>query len=609
MATYTAQISSLYPIDLAAAVYAGFSESGSQFRIFLSDVAEIPTNPSVRKYVARAALPTCSWSLDGGKVWRQHHIPLEALSEGEFAKALTEIAQSLMQYSHAGGSEVLARCYKLSEGAVHRTYKTSYKWKTQWAPLVAGLIEEIFEQVLNIKIEVEPYWPFRLGQQHYYEEYWKASQRALDKLLHQAKQVAPCSLSFIQGGYISVETSINPSVWKKYSELSFDGELIALKNSGEGNGTHISIDQLTRLRFRFGGPLELIQLQEFGIIVDLPWYAGAALYREKTEDYTGVEFISPIVTNSIERISTDSGGAGYRLSPLGYSLIEFDSSPIYSLIQNKLKTPPINAHDLDDWRQFIYRFPRTSQRLTKHQQSTRAYRNMCEVESKKRIISADLSNIIILERRIEILTPLLFGKYLIELLSLLALLKEWTSPACPKSAPPQIVAFLRLIEWADESDVLIPTNIVATFSESVSVIRSWLGTHGWHFNPEDTEHLREITNILLSNARRPISRRIFERDKALAGFGLAVKLLRDLTDLYYSFAGFCAGAVFKGHILFPFLLLGPDAYRFEIERILSLRGENSCLYFKPTLWSVKEPDRSQNRVQSSQAVIFEDPDE
>jgi hypothetical protein len=130
MPTYVAQVSSLYPIDLASAIYAGVAEERSQFRIFLSDVAEIPSNPAIRKYVARAALPICAWSIDNGNIWRQHHIPLEAMDLEGFAASLTEVGQSLLDDAQ-GESTVLSRCKDLAEAAVTRIHRTPHKWQSE----------------------------------------------------------------------------------------------------------------------------------------------------------------------------------------------------------------------------------------------------------------------------------------------------------------------------------------------------------------------------------------------------------------------------------------------------------------------------------------------
>jgi hypothetical protein len=454
---------------------------------------------------------------------------------------------------------------------------------------------------------VEPYWPFRLGQQHQHQEYGAASQRALDRLLQHARQESPHVLAFSQGGYIDLEISRNPSLWRKYSQISFDGDVVELSKPGLGGKTQVHLSQIPKLRFRFGGPLELMQLQEFGTIVDLPWYAEANLWFRRPSKYSGVEFVSPIVTSSLNRVCTASGGGGYRLFPLGYSLIEFDSPVVTALIRSKLKIPPFSSQDLVDWRLFIYRFPRSSQRLTKHQQSARAYRNLRETDSRRRITSGDIASTRILEWQIAKTSPLLFGQYLTELTSIISLLKEWTSPACPNSAPIAILEFLRRSNWVDESDMLIPAALISTFNEAVNVTRKWLESHGWSFSHEDWTHVKEATDVLITHARRSLSGASLDKDSSLAGFGLATRVLRELVDLYYSFVGFCAGAVFKAHVLFPYLLLGADEYRSEINRLLTSRGEESHLYFEPVLWNVD--DSVDLGGQLGEILMFEDPDE
>jgi hypothetical protein len=269
--------------------------------------------------------------------------------------------------------------------------------------------------------------------------------------------------------------------------------------------------------------------------------------------------------------------------------------------------PPFSTHDLLDWRLFIYRFPRSSQRLTKHQQSARAYRNLRETESRQQITNGDVGSVKILERPIAKTSPLMFGHYLMELTGLISLLKEWTSPACPNAAPTTILEFLRRLDWVDESNTLIPQTIVSTFNEAVDVTRNWLESHGWSFSAEDWTHVKDATEVLITHGRRSLSGASIDKDSALAGFGLLTKVLRELLDLYYSFVGFCVGAVFKAHVLFPYLLLGAAEYRSEIDQLLKSRGEQSRLYFEPVLWDVEDP--SQLNGQLGEILSFEDPDE
>ena len=606
MPTYVAQVSSLYPIDLASALYAGLAEERSQFRIFLSDVAEIPDNPAIRKYVARAALPLCQWSLDVGNIWRQHHIPLDGVSPDALCASLTEVGKSLADCEDCD-SAILSRCKELGDAAVSRIPNIRYGWKSYWAPFAACIIQEIFEQVLNIKIQVEPYWPFRLGQQGQDNEYSGASQRALNRLLQHAKEVSPQILAFSKGGYIDLEISKNPSLWRKYSQISVNDSVVQLSIPESAGKTQIQSNQITKLRFRFGGPLELMQLQEFGTIVDLPWYAEANLWFQRPSAYSGVEFISPIVTNSLNRVCSASGGSGYRLLPLGYSLIEFNSTAITALLRNKLKVPLFSLDDLADWRLFIYQFPRSSQRLTKHQHSARAYRNLRETDSRQRISSRDVSSLRILERPVTEISALLFGQYLTELTGLISLLKEWTSPACPNSVPTTILEFLRRLDWLDESDTLVPSTIISTFNDAVNVTRKWLQSHGWSFSTEDWTHVKDASDVLITHGRRSLSGAAKDKDSDLAGFGLLTRVLRELVDHYYSFVGFCAGAVFKAQILFPYILLGPEEYRSEIDRLLTSRGEHNRLYFEPVLWDIQGPSHLDGQL--GEILSFEDPDE
>jgi hypothetical protein len=581
---YVAQVSSLYPIDLAAILYAGISDGESLFRIFLSDVAELPRDPSVRKYVARAALPTCSWSLDSRKIWRQHHIPLEDIKNfSDFANLLVSVGQSLISANKTQipDNSIIARCNQLAVAAISRAQRSSQQWQSYWAPFVAGVIEEITEQIVGAQVTVEPYWYFRLGQYGNHVKYRAEHQHALDKLLHFAMKAWPKRLVFVQGGHIEIEPLDGSHSWQRFSALAFDGETIELSDAGREQKVQLQINSNGFPNTRFRGPLELLQLHAFGTIVDLPWYADAQLWWEKNANCTGIEFISPISSTSQNRSSLEISKGGYRLRPTGYSLLEFKSATMLTLIQHKLHTPPISPEDLMDWLELIHRFPPISQKLTKDQHSARVYRNLQENESKKRLSQGNTSESSFLYQPISELNPLLYGRYLIEQLALTALLKEWSSPACPYSAPTTIIQHLERLNWLDSNSMLIPSNIVSDLNTSVRVLQLWLESHGWYFAESNFVQINHAFNTLLLYGKRSLTEKL---DGSPAGFGLIMGHLREIIDTYYGFAGFCCGGLFKAHILFPFVLLGPEEYRLEIERILNLRAEAKQLFFHPLLW-------------------------
>lgn len=56
-------VSSLYPIDLTACVYAG-ADQGIKTLITVNDSARITQVPENRKFEARRSLPSISWALD-----------------------------------------------------------------------------------------------------------------------------------------------------------------------------------------------------------------------------------------------------------------------------------------------------------------------------------------------------------------------------------------------------------------------------------------------------------------------------------------------------------------------------------------------------------------
>src|SRR2546423_7459665 len=95
MRAFVAQVSSLYPIDLAAALVCGIADPGAKFRIFLNDVAELPEDTEKRFHVARSALPLFKWSFSSKGLWQQHHLPLDQSSSADAEVLLLTVAESL----------------------------------------------------------------------------------------------------------------------------------------------------------------------------------------------------------------------------------------------------------------------------------------------------------------------------------------------------------------------------------------------------------------------------------------------------------------------------------------------------------------------------------
>ncbi len=583
MNVFVAQVSSLYPIDLAGALYAAVNDPSSQFRLFISEVAELPADEAKRKFVARSAFPLFQWSYDESKIWRQHHIPLEKLSTTEeLEAALINVAQNLACDLTIDNEEIFLRAKELAKSASERVNISTSTWRSVWGDFSAGILEEIFLRVVGVQVKVEPYWEIRLGQ--FENSLYMASNRlALEHLLLHCLNIYPKYLKFIQGGHIEVAASNNSNEWVRYSAMRFDGETIHFSN--ELN--EVAINKNSSFNVRLRGPLEILQLQEFGVMVDLPWYIDAIMQFEgenSSEQVNGIEFVSPMSANTLNRISISAGGKGFRLKPTGYSLLEFNSSKILRVISEKLKAPNLLNRDLVDWRSLINDFPLISQRVSKHQNSVSAFRNQREVESKRNISNGDISALQILDCNFEQINPLMYGCFLLELDALLALMKEWVSPSCPNDAPDEIFNYLKRIKWIDINGEIISSEINSTLEVSVRLTITWLNNHNWN-QDIDFSDLKEVLLQIDKSNKRLLNGHL---DSTLSGFGLAVKVLRKLIDAYYGFASFCCGALFKAHILYPYLLLGPEDFKAEIQNLLVSRDKEKYILFKPVLWEISD---------------------
>lgn len=579
--TYVVQVSSLYPIDLSAALYVRLLHPQSTIRVFLSDVADLPSNPEVRHLTARAALPLLEWSVDKSGVFRQHHVPLEGMALSELEECLLRVARTFVTDGR-DETGIMFRAKSLADSAKKRMHESRVSWKSSWAAFSAGIIEEIFSSVDGGAISIEPYWPFRNGNFEGHPEYREASAQAWDRLLFEASKVFPRRLHFLRGGKVEIRTNALRNQWHGYSNICSDGQYIVLGQQNQGNcTTELELHRSQVIAQRYRGPMEILQLQELGVLVDFPWYAEGIIHKNWSSGVRGLEVISPVSVSSHRRVSANSGGEGMRLCPSGYSLIDFDSPAVFDLLGKLLGIDGFKSSDLDDWKFLVDNYPVTSQKLSKHQGSIRAFRDLREAHKRRVLAAGEVFGFESLIQTIDQISPLLYGNYLLSLLSLVTMLKEWISPRCPYPVPGSILLFLETLGWVDKNGVLKVAPLAHEVSLVHSIVERWIMSHDGKQENMSGEFIEKGVMVL----ERSDSRSLIDRTNGHSmGLGLIAKGFRSLADSYYSYASFFCGALFKAHILFPYLLFGPEVYKEQIINLLKLREDNACLYFDTVLW-------------------------
>ena len=579
---YVVQISSLYPIDLSSILFLGLHIPDSKIKIYINEIAELPLDTNNRRYVARAALPLLNWELDKKKVWRQIHSPLENLNFNEYRKVLFFVGQSIVGRKRSFKLNIVdnlfQRCEFLSNSVYDRMKCSNQEWKQEWARFAASLIEEIFEQVIGYnKTKVLSYAPYRLGL--------KGKSKAihfLENIFCKAKLVYPNSLTAKRGGYVEIYDEGNSKKWLRFSRFKADGQNLLLidKKFKKFYCFEFSKVKSSNVRIRFGGLLELGFLQEFGYVVDLPWFSDGIFSKNYNDRIGGIEIISPISTSFNSRISKKYGGNEWRLFPTGYSLLDFDSKMIFEIAKVHLKIKEISNHDLQDWQRLAFNYPRCNQKLSKHQKAIKAYRDIREQETKTDIRESRIDEISIIEISINELSPLRYGEYITILIGLISQLKEWCTPACSKRAPGEILNFLKKIGWINSPDILSPDNVMKIVKDCVTKVSEWLLELGMDRSFYDTLIKKlSITNEIVIQAGNRSVCRPFQKNMSEKGGGLGyvIKILRTLFDEYYGFVSFCLGSLFKMNILISYLILGPNEFK---SAILGLINKRDCAYYK-----------------------------
>jgi hypothetical protein len=575
MVTLAIAVSSVYPIDLTAGLYAGLHNEQCTFRLFLNDAAELPKSSYSRRFVARAALPDCQWEMDRTGTWRQVFIPIDGKSVVESRVALTDLGDNIADYLDSGGASNTALNVRT------RSRFLAQSIGDNWAASTAGLIEEIYHQVLGTKIKMQMYGPYRTGSLRSSE-----ALQAVARIGTMMRELDCDKAVTVRGGYIELDTDYIQNGWASYSHFRSVGKRLILEGRpGFWPTISIPLEDLS-LKFphkvRFGGPLEIALIQEFGRLAHLPWYSSAD-YREGTDDkYTGVEYISPISSASNERVSKAMGGTGYRLNPTGYSLIESDSPATLAFLKGILKDYRLTGEKLSDWRRLMFDFPRADQKISKYQGSVSGYCTKLEQQFLIELRSGCPDNFIILNKEQEEPCAVERGQALVSGIALLRYVKECclqhNSPALSEAT----MSFLMDAGIIREGKFCIE-EVFTRIHELFHKTGMWLVEMGFPRRKwEDLLRAFEMSRPFLCS-ETSISNRFLSSNPSSKAINALMESARELVRSYYRFAAFISSTVFKANILFCWLILGPDGIRHMIIDTLAKRGEGKLLTYKPLL--------------------------
>jgi len=287
------------------------------------------------------------------------------------------------------------------------------------------------------------------------------------------------------------------------------------------------------------------------------------------------------------RVSPDQGGAGFRLHPSGYTLLEDDSPRVHALLRGLLRLPPSALH-VQPWLDLVDKLPASRQKPSKHQASVSAYRHWLEEDGRRSIRAFEFSVLRRLRTPPAHLHPMGYGDYIVSLIVVGSVVRELFYRGSASKYPlPDLTAELRACGLLTPTGAFATSSFKTVLSETTKHILDWLSALGLSVD------VRHRADTLFTHAREnlvvdcPSLVDLPRTRRHVNGLGVVLKALRVIADQYYAFALFCLGSLLKANIVHSYLLYGPTAYREYVRATIRKRGASPCLYFRPRLFDVR----------------------
>ena len=372
--------------------------------------------------------------------------------------------------------------------------------------------------------------------------------------------------SFATGGYVEFYDRFSDR-WNKFSEFHKEGSQIELigRKSGENlDASHLVTlwqpKSLLERRTRFGGALELLLTSQLGHSCHIPWYAKCC-----EAEQIGIEmheYISPLSVADPTRVSTTMGGRGNRLSPSGYTLLDYGGGAVYAFVQGMFGGA-IDEHLTEDLLYLCDNFPVVSEKVSEDQAPSRVF-----VETLVRMVQESISG-------------RTAGNYddqgdrgsSNELISLIALLKQLASAGLSDSPAmaPSGVRFTKLGEskgWEKMSASTLLDCCAEVFGSRLEWLRG-RGLSVQVFNRLQKDLLKNragVDTAELSWEKGRISR---EQHRKIKYF---CRSMIEIAIQYFGYLAFMAGGALKANVFVLGLLLNGPEMKNAITSIMERRG-------------------------------------
>lgn len=552
-------VSSLFPIDLTEALVASHL-NGSEILLAVNTSARVTSDPDHRRFEARRSLPTCSWEVDHAGDWRMVHLSIDT-SAGGCAGALSALER-----------ELLAQLV----GRVDETQ--------------TSMISSRFEELRSATV----------GNGSWWEEIGNLGERALRGLGAGARYVGPYSdveqsllggelprtalsrlvgglrpgqaIRFLRGGYIDVNHNGGVVRCRSARVISTNPATIRLL-AHDGAAVEVLLTSETLPKMHFGGPMELALLGARYDLVEVPWFSYTADNQSAVSDEDGecTEFISPIVAVDPKRCSSRWGG-GRRLSPSGYSLLDFLDHPLVGkFVCGLLKFDDSDSRELHIWRDWSEQVPPAKQKPSRSSKQARALRHELETS-----LATSLSHGLVGPQGVD---------------------------GTSRSGAPQVLFSLGLIHslrriHLDETTgpqlrgLLKPEHINSS-ATGPSVKADWFREVGFDAKRlcdflsamgDESGELHSIEERVHACINEQTARGDWDVSViARPGIGQLTRALQALLDRALGFILFFACNPIKTHLLLVYALLGPECIAEALDSLMARRGSKTTLRMRPEL--------------------------
>lgn len=594
--TYVVSVSSLHPIDLASIimyhVYNPLCRTDS-VRVFIDEDVELPNENSRRILTPRLALQTPLLLLDSNDTYRQVFLPLFPDKQDFNLHALLQSLHLVLDNISSRIDSSSAEDIKHRIDQIYTYFATHPTFVKKPGSFLAEIVRYLFRDILGHDVIVDLQVPL-LHSTDGQHSCLKALQALAYEILH---DLGERKFVFSKGGYIRATRKNDRSFQLRFNngkvignriifwDLQHNASLELVINSDEPQPivSHCGI-QFTDILIDLSGPLTVIFQGQFGTNMDVPWYCEkVSPCIQPWSVCTGVEPISPISACAQERVSVWAGGQGVRVTPSGYSLLDFDSSNVRAYIASVTGLVSANHSDFDDWRHLINNYPLMKQKALKHQGGVKEYCQLRLSDIRNQIKAESVEPIKRLEASLDI--PHLGAK----MLSCMAILKymadclatskvQWTEPQ---------VRVLEQLGFMRHGDPVLGSTsaLVTNLIENSSRWRNMLAKPQSVLTGLDTDDPIQMVQYI-AEQRFTSEYEIIPRENQTSSIHLrkSFRMLQDEVTLYYKIVLALSASILKANIWTNWVLLGGEEYNDLCQDILSKRDDSKILHLSMQLW-------------------------